>query len=188
MWLLTRGYKRECAHFYDAIERVSSVKRSEDVPAVNNVARDSMAPDTIAPDTIALDKLLARLPEGARKHVSQCGDCRSAARELLEVRAVFRHEDTGARPGPYFLARVMAAIADRERELEKSSQTWAAVPRLAYRLSVLASLTLLVAGGWLYQQPHPASVAGVTTAQSNEGLVDGGGTIQDDFLLSWAER
>ena len=183
MWLPTRGYKRECADFHDAIERISSVKRSEDVMALNNVARDSMAPDTIA-----LDTLLARLPEGARKHVNHCGDCRSAARELLEVRAMFQREDTGAQPGPYFLARVMAAIADRELELEKSSQTWAAVSRLAYRLSVLASLTLLVAGGWLYQQPHHATFAGVTTAQSNEGLVDGGGTIQDDFLLSSAER
>ena len=183
MWLLTRGYKRECADFHDAIERISSVKRSEDVMALNNVARDSMAPDTIA-----LDTLLARLPEGVRKHVNHCGDCRSAARELLEVRAMFQREDSGAQPGPYFLARVMAAIADRELELEKSSQTWAAVPRLAYRLSVLASLTLLVAGGWLYQQPHHATIAGVTTAQSNEGLVDGGGTIQDDFLLSSAER
>ena len=183
MWLLTRGYKRECADFHDGIERISSVKRSEDAMALNNAARDSMAPDTVA-----LDALLARLPEGARKHVNHCGDCRSAARELLEVRAMFQREDSGAQPGPYFLARVMAAIADRELELEKSSQTWAAVPRLAYRLSVLASLTLLVAGGWLYQQPHHATVAGVTTAQSNEGLVDGGGTIQDDFLLSSAER
>jgi hypothetical protein len=178
MWLLRRGYKRECADFHDAIERISSVKRSEEVIALNNAARN----------TIALDTLLARLPEGARKHVNHCGDCRSAARELLEVRAMFQREDTGAQPGPYFLARVMAAIADRELELEKSSQTWAAVPRLAYRLSVLASLTLLIAGGWLYQQPDHASVAGVTTAQSNEGLVDGGGTIQDDFLLSSAER
>jgi hypothetical protein len=183
MWLLTRGYKRECADFHDAIERISSAERSEDFRALNNVARDSMVRDTVA-----LDTLLARLPEGARKHINHCGDCRSAARELLEVRAVFQREDTGARPEPYFLARVMAAIADRELELEKSSQTWAAVPRLAYRLSLLASLTLLVAGGWLYQQPRHATVAGVTTAQSNEGLVDGAGAIQDDFLLSSAGR
>ena len=183
MWLFTHGYKRKCADFHDAIERISSVKRSEDVTALNNVAKDS-----VASDTIKLDTLLARLPAGARKHLNHCGDCRSAARELLEVRAMFQRDDTGAQPGPYFLARVMAAIADRELELEKSSQTWAAVPRLAYRLSVLASLTLLVAGGWLYQQPHHVTVVGVTTAQSNEGLVDGGGTIQDDFMLSSAER
>ena len=184
MWLLTRGYKRECADFHDAIERISSVKRSSDVMALNNVARDSMAPDTIA-----LDALLARLPEGARKHVNHCGDCRSAARELLEVRAMFQREDSGAQPGPYFLARVMAAIADRELELEKSSQTWAAVPRLAYRLSVLASLSLLVAASWLYQQPRHVSVASASAAQNAEGLVDGSGnTLQDDFLLITADR
>jgi hypothetical protein len=184
MWLLTRGYKHECAEFHDAREQISSVQQSEDV-----IVLDDAAGRAVAPDAGALDALLARLPEGARKHINHCGDCRSAARELLEVRAMFQREDTGAQPGPYFLARVMAAIADREFELEKSSQTWAAVPRLAYRLSVLASLTLLVAGSWLYQQPHHATVAGVTAAQSNEGLVDGGGgTIQDDFLLSSAER
>jgi hypothetical protein len=178
MWLLTRGYKRECVEFQDALERIASAEQSEGVVALQSVA----------PDAVALDFLLARLPEGARKHVNHCSDCRNSAHELLEVRGMFQREDTGGQPGPYFLARVMAAIADRELELEKSSQTWAAVPRLAYRLSVLASLTLLVAGSWLYQQPHHATVASVSAAQNNEGLVEGGGTIQDDFLLSSVER
>ena len=76
-----------------------------------------------------------------------------------------------------------------EAELEKSAQTWAAVPRLAYRLSVLASLSLLVAGGWLYQQPRHVTVGGVSMAQNNEGLVEGGsGATQDDFFLNPADR
>ena len=184
MWLLTRGYKRECVEFHDALERISSVEQSDGV-----VASDDCAGDTVAPDAVALNFLLERLPEGARKHVNHCSDCRNSARELLEVRGMFQREDTGAQPGPYFLARVMAAISDREGELERISQTWAAVPRLAYRLSVLASLTLLVAGSWLYRQPHHATVAVASAAQYNEGLVEGsGGTIQDDFLLSSAER
>jgi len=83
----------------------------------------------------------------------------------------------------------MAAITDREAEVERSSQTWAAVPRLAYRLSVLASLSLLVAGGWLYQQPRQVSVAGVSMARNNEALVEGsGGATQDEFLLNPADR
>ncbi len=152
MWLLTRGYKRECVEFHDALERISSVEQSDGV-----VASDDCAGDTVAPDAVALNFLLERLPEGARKHVNHCSDCRNSARELLEVRGMFQREDTGAQPGPYFLARVMAAIADRELELEKSSQTWAA--------------------------------AVASAAQYNEGLVEGsGGTIQDDFLLSSAER
>jgi hypothetical protein len=102
---------------------------------------------------------------------------------------LFEREDNGAQPGPFFIPRVMAAIADREREIEKSSQTWAAVPRLAYRLSVLASLTLLLAGSWLYRQPRHITVAGASTGQSTEGLVEGSGsTNQDDFLLNMADR
>jgi uncharacterized protein YfaQ (DUF2300 family) len=102
---------------------------------------------------------------------------------------MFQYADTGPQPGPYFLARVMAAISDREGELERISQTWAAVPRLAHRLAVLASLSLLVAASWLYQQqPRHASIASVS-AQNAEGLVDSSGnTVQDDFLLNTAER
>jgi hypothetical protein len=83
----------------------------------------------------------------------------------------------------------MAAISDREGELERISQTWAAVPRLAYRLSVLASLSLLVAAGWLYQQPRHASITSASAGQNTEGLVDGSGnTVQDDFLLNTMDR
>jgi hypothetical protein len=179
MWRLSREYQSGCAEFQEALEQVSSVEQSEGVVAVESVAQDD----------VALGAFLSRLPEHARQHARACGDCRTAAAELLQVRAMFQSADTGAQPGPYFLARVMAAIADREVELEKSSQTWAAVPRLAYRLSVLASITLLVAGSWLYQQPRRATVAGVSATQNSEGLVEGtSGTAQDDFLLNSVER
>jgi hypothetical protein len=168
MWLRTRGYKNECATVQDALERIS-IGESDRV--------------------VALSALLERLRAGEHPHIDRCGDCRSFADELLQVRGLFEREDNGAQPGPYFIPRVMAAIADREREIEKSSQTWAVVPRLAYRLSVLASLTLLLAGSWLYQQPRHTTIAGVSTGQSTEGLVEGSGsTIQDDFLLNMADR
>jgi len=170
MWLPTRGYRSECTKVHDALERISSEELSEDV--------------------VALGDLLSRLPDEAREHVNACGDCHRLAGELLEVHGMFQSEDTGPQPGPYFLAGVMAAISDREIEIEKSSQTWAAVPRLAYRLSVLASVSLLVAASWLYQQPRQAiATAGVSAAQNTEGLVEGSGnTFQDDFLLNTAER
>lgn len=170
MWLLKKRTNRECEDARDALER--SMGQQE------------------ATGIVALGTLLAMLPEQARKHVSECSDCRTFADELLEVSGMFETEAAGVRPGPYFLARVMAAIADREVELEKSAQTWAAVPRLAYRFSVLASITLLIAGSWLYQRPaHSVTVAGVSTEQSSEGLVEGGGTaIQDDFVLNTADR
>ena len=163
MWLTTSGYGSECAKVHDALEQSEGV--------------------------LELGVLLAQLPEEVRAHVNACGDCRMFAAELLEVRGMFQYADAGPQSGPYFLAGVMAAISDREGELERVSQTWAAVPRLAYRLSVLASLSLLVAAGWLYQQPRHASIARASAAQSAEGLVDSSGnTVQDDFLLNTADR
>jgi len=168
MWLTTSVYGSECAKVHDALQGISSAEQSEGV--------------------LALGVLLAQLSEEVRAHVNACDDCRLFAAELLEVRGMFQYADTGPQPGPYFLARVMAAISDREGELQRISQTWAAVPRLAYRLSVLASLSLLVAAGWLYQQPRHASIASVST-QNTEGLVDSSGnTVQDDFLLNTADR
>ena len=182
MWRLSSKYRSGCAEFQEALEQV--VEQSAGVVAAETIAQESVALDDAAPGAF-----LSRLPERTRQHARVCGDCRTAAAELLQVRALLQSADTGAQPGPYFLARVMAAISDREVELEKSSQTWAAVPRLAYRLSVLAAVTLLVAGSWLYQQPRRATVAGVSATQNGEGLVEGSsGTTQDDFLLSSMER
>ncbi len=176
MWFLSSGFKGECAGFHDALEHVSN-------------ANEVVLNNEVALNGVGVDGLLAQLPDGARRHANVCRDCRGAAAELLEVRSMFQHKDNGAEPGPYFLTRVMAAITDREAEVERSSQTWAAVPRLAYRLSVLASLTLLLAGGWLYQQPRHVSVAGVSMAQNTEGLVDGNGAAtQDEFLLNTPDK
>jgi len=169
MWLTTSGYGSACAKVHDALEGISSAEQSEGV--------------------LALGVLLAQVSEEVRAHVNACDDCRRFAAELLEVRGMLQCADTGPQPGPYFLARVMAAISDREGELERISQTLAAVPRLAYRLSILASLSLLVVAGWLYQQPRHASVTSASAAQNTEALVDSSGnTVQDDFLLNTADR
>jgi hypothetical protein len=171
MWLFTKRTSKECEDVRDLLECDNGQHEGNGIAAIGT--------------------LLARLPECARNHVKECKDCRTFAEELLEVREMFDGESTGPRPGPYFLARVMAVISEREAELEKTAQTWAAVPRLGYRFSLLASLTLLIAGSWLYQRPQQrVTVAGITTAeQSSEGLVEGGGTtIQDDFLLNTPER
>lgn len=160
MWRLTNKIGKDCQLTQDALERSSS--RAEGSRAI---------------------------PDDVRTHLASCGECQIFADELREVRGMLRQDSNGPQPGPFFLARVMASIADQEVELEKRSQIWAAVPRLAYRLTVLASLTLLVAGSWLYQPPsHKSSTAGVNAEQSSEGLVDAGtANVQDDFLLSTPE-
>jgi hypothetical protein len=80
---------------------------------------------------------------------------------------------------------VMASIASREAELLTSARTWAAVPRLASRLTVVASLVLLIAARWVYQMPAPAGVTG-WNSQQWAGLVDT--SVQDDLLVSPADK
>jgi hypothetical protein len=174
MWFLRKSLNTECDAVRDAVEGCASRTDKEGL--------------------LAQETLLAHLPENASKHLNGCSDCRTFAGELLEVSAMLQDEPDGTQPrpqpGPYFLARVMAAIIDRQAELDQRTQTWAAVPRLAHRVSVLASLTLLIAGSWLYRQPrHPASPPGISAEQNSEGLVEGGtSAVQDDFLLNTVDR
>ena len=170
MWFLTSKTQTDCDTARDALERSTGSE--------------------VADRVIALGALLVQLPEAARNHVNACDDCRIFASELLEVRSMFSGRMDGPQPGPYFMTRVMASIADRELILETKTQTWAAVPRLASRLSVLASLLLLIAGSWLYQRPaHQTTVASVGSEQLSEGLVEGSNSgAPDDLLLNAADR
>lgn len=172
MWNLKKSNFTECDSVQDVLQY--------EMDAAGNAS-------TVTP-IVALGTLLAKLPAPARDHVAACSDCRIFAEELFEVRDMFQAIPAGPQPGPFFLKRVMASIASREAELERKAQTWAAVPRLASRLSVLASLTLLIAGSWLYERPaQPSTVAGISAEQYSEGLVDGS-PIQDDFLLNPAGK
>lgn len=178
MWMLNNRIAKNCDATREELERTTG--------------RQAMQEFT------SLDGLLEQLPQNERLHASGCAECQLFAKDILELKTILaaeRESERGsglrrAQPGPYFMARVMAAIAAREAEEDKSAQTWAAVPRLAHRLTVLASLTLLIAGGWLYQRPaQPNTVAGISAEQNSEGLVDGSSTaVQDDFLLNAADR
>ncbi len=165
MWRLTNKMATDCQFAQDALER--GPIRTGDTAA----------------------EQLADLPTSVREHVAACSECRVFANELMEVRTVLQRGSGGPQPGPFFLTRVMASIAAQESELEKRSQIWAAVPHLASRLTLLAALTLLVAGSWLYQPPAPKTSAFTVNAeQPSEGLVEGGSTaIQDDVLLNSAD-
>jgi len=178
MWMLSNKIARDCEATREDLESTTGRQAVDEF--------------------ISLDALLEQLPQNGRLHASGCAECQIFAKDLLELRKIFAVECEDVRdfsaklaqPGPFFMARVMAAIKAREAEEVKSAQTWAAVPRLAHRLTVLASLTLLIAGSWLYQRPvQPNTVAGISAEQNSEGLVDGGSTVvQDDFLLNTADR
>ena len=84
------------------------------------------------------------LPEAEDEHAGRCEACRTALEEFAETRnalaGVAVHE-----PGPWFSARVMAAINARE---EKEYGVWIGVRRLAPRLVALSALLLVLGGSW----------------------------------------
>jgi hypothetical protein len=166
MWSLKNKTTAECEGICDALE--ASAARG---------ARGEIA---------AAGTLLAQLPHAMRQHALSCEACRMFAEELVEAREILGAVKNRAEPGPFFLARVMASIASREAELESKAQTWAAVPRLASRLTVLASLGLLIAATWLYQMPSAATIAGWNSSQW-AGLVDTS-AMQDDLLVGPAGK
>lgn len=118
-----------------------------------------------------------------REHLAACGDCRAMADERAAARHILSHVVArAAQPGPWFAPRVMAAIAAKESELRQSLEAWAAVPRLAARLTWASALALLLASTWLYQRPKS------TPRTSNDGTVESlfdtaQAPVQDDIEL-----
>ena len=127
---------------------------------------------------------VAALPSARQEHLAACPACQQAFSDLSTSRIVLR--DVPARaawPGPWFAPRVMAAIAARESELRQSLDAWAAVPRLAARLTWISALALLLASTWLYQLPKSTSISGSEAAV--ESLFDSpqSSAPQEDVVL-----
>ena len=169
MWNLLNRRKEECNHLQDLIEEIATKN-----PQVANV-----------------EKLLEALPAAARAHFAACLDCRDAARELLAARKLMGAIPPGAQePGPWFVTRVMAAIAAREKELSDVAKTWLAVPKFASRLALASAALLLVTSTWLYERPFPAPASDATSVAAQESLFESAAPManQDDILLIREER
>jgi hypothetical protein len=89
----------------------------------------------------------AELPEAEEEHAGICEACRTALEEFAETRNVLAGV-TVQEAGPWFTARVMAAISAREKEEEVRDGVWISVRRLAPRLVALSALLLVLAGSW----------------------------------------
>lgn len=101
---------------------------------------------------IRIENLLALLPVEQREHVAACSDCQEAANDLVKVKGLFNGAASYAEEErPWFAARVMAAIASRERELAERVTTWTEFPRFASRLAWVAAILLLAGTTWFYE-------------------------------------
>jgi hypothetical protein len=129
------------------------------------------------------------LPEELRKHASECQDCADAVDELMASRALLSALPRQAGAGPWFVPRVMAAIAARESELRRSVDTWVIVPKLARRLTWVSALALVLAGTWLFGQPATTSSSPVVTDITGEPAYENTAPVNnDELLLSLAEK
>jgi|SRR5208337_4607389 len=94
--------------------------------------------------------LLAQMSSEARGHAEVCAACSGTVEDLAETRgALLPLSAPVAEAGPWFAARVMAAIRAKEKELEeRSNGVWLGVRRLAPRLVALCTVLLVVGTTW----------------------------------------
>lgn len=130
MWNLLKRKDEECARLRNALEE-AAMKLDEGA---------------------GVEALMEELTAEERKHIELCGACREAAQDLAATRELFRGIRSFAdEDRPWFAARVMAAIASRERELAQRISAWTEFPRFASRLAWVTSIVLLAATTWFYE-------------------------------------
>ena len=169
MWHLLKKDSEECKKFQDLLERSA----------------------TSGPQA-GLEEMLREMPSRQREHVAVCDRCRRAGEDYFETRTIFLGVDSRASAGgPWFAARVMQAIAARQRELASSPSAWSVVPRFASRLAWVTAVVLLVGTTWLYERAAPQAQQtqnGGTTSQEYLFEAPQPPLNQDDVLVSMAEK
>jgi hypothetical protein len=167
MWDLLKKRNEECEHVLDLLE---------DPGAARARAR-------------SVAELLEALAAAQRTHVAACPSCRDAIRDVFEAREIVRGVVPQAQePGPWFVTRVMAAIAAKERELSEVTKTWLAVPRFASRLALASCALLLVASTWVFESRSATSVKQPSVVPAESLFeVPQQPTNQDDILISMSE-
>jgi hypothetical protein len=163
------------------------LKKDEECRKLRDLLEDSAAART---EAVSIGELSEALSAAAQTHIAACVSCQEAAEDLLATREIFK----GVAPNseierPWFAARVMAAIAARERELSEAASTWLAVPRFASRLAMASGALLLVASTWLYERPLSAPSQQARNLAAQESLFEVPPTVnQDDVLVPAQEN
>jgi hypothetical protein len=181
MWDKFRKENRLCEQYREALEGLR--------PDVGQAAASA--------------ELRNSLPAEVVEHARECDTCQAAAETFWASRDLFAGSLELAREQynaamheskPWFAARVMAKIAERESEGRRALTEWSgAVAKLASRLAWVTALVLLVGTTWFYGpnggQLHTRSVQSKAEA-SPQYLFDSaaGQATVDDALTSPPER
>ncbi len=164
MWNLLKRSKEECRRLGGAVEEAAA--KQADAVSVKNLT-EALTPDE-------------------RTHMATCQDCARAVLEVFRAKQLFqgaaslRQEER-----PWFAARVMAAIAAREKELAERVTAWTEFPRFASRLTWVAAVVLLASTTWFYESvlrspSHPVSGSQESIFEAPQQ------TTPDDILISQA--
>ncbi len=165
MWSVLKRPDGECRMVRDSLEEVA--RRHPESASVNHWIKELAAEE--------------------QQHMETCGACREAAGELAATKELFRGAASFAEEDrPWFAARVMGAIALRERELALRLSAWNEFPRFAARLAWIAGVLLLAGTTWFYERVLRApqyELNGVSQESIFEAPQQ---TSQDDALISMA--
>jgi len=125
-------------------------------------------------------------------HAASCEACRTASQDLLASRELLaawpRRAETA---GPWFVPRVMSAIAARESELLRSVEAWTVLPKLAARLTWISALALLLTTTWLVGRPPTSTpTRAVLTDLAGDPVVESAPAPvnNDEVLVTLGER
>lgn len=138
----------------------------------------------------SVERFLDATDSSLRAHVTQCAVCRAVVEGSIAARSLLRANlPAAADPGPIFTARVMRAIAERERRESLSESPWFAVPAVAARLSLVSAVVLLFASTWVYEQ-RPSPPANPPAKDVSADFLEPAPppATQDEVLVSLAER
>lgn len=164
MWNLLKKDNEDCRRLRDALEEAAAKQAS--AISVNSLTEDLTAEE--------------------RKHLELCAGCQQAIQDLVAAKELLQGAMSyGNEERPWFAARVMAAIASRQRELADRVSAWTEFPRFASRLTWVAAILLLAGTTWFYESVvrapnYPAS-------GSQESIFEGPQqSPPDDILVSRA--
>jgi hypothetical protein len=167
MWNLLKKNNPECGRLRDSLEEAA----------------------TQHADPGSVERLIEDLPPAVREHVTACESCREAAQDLVAAKELFQGAARFAEEErPWFAARVMNAIAARERELSLRVSAWSEFPRFASRVVWITAVVLLAGSTWFYEKAVKTPSYLLKGLAPQETIFDAPQqTNQDDVLISMEE-